>query len=162
MNRRVLAIALAVVLAVIGTGAVLLYVKQADTRALAGQKAVTVLVAQKMIPAGTPAIGAQRDGSLRGEKLPAGSVPADAVATVTPDLTALVLSAALQPGQLLLRTMLVPAAQTTNGMAIPDGMVAVTIPLCVPEDVAGNVQAGSQVAVFDTLAVGGSASSSDV
>jgi pilus assembly protein CpaB len=156
MNRRVLAITVAVILAVIGTGAVLLYVKQADSRALAGQKAVTVLVAQKAIPAGTTAVSAQSDGSLRGEKLPAASVPANAVAAITPDLTALVLSADLPPGQLLLRPMLVTAAQTTNGLAIPDGMVAVTIPLCVPEDVAGNVQTGSQVAVFDTIATGNS------
>jgi pilus assembly protein CpaB len=157
MKRRGLAIALAVALAVIGTGAVLLYVRKADSRALAGQKAVTVLVAQKLIPAGTVAGGAQRDGSLVGEKMPAASVPANAVAAITPALATLVLSADLQPGQLLLNPMLVTAAQTTNGMAIPDGMVAVTIPLCVPEAVAGNVQTGSQVAVFDTVATGSAA-----
>ncbi len=154
MKRRGLAIALAVLLAVIGTGAVLTYVKQADARAVAGQKAVTVLVAQKLITAGTAASTAQRDGSLRGERMPAASVSADAVTAITPDLAALVMSADVQPGQLLLRPMLVTAAQTTNGLAIPDGMVAVTIPLCVPEAVAGNIHAGSQVAVFDTLAAG--------
>jgi len=154
MRRRGLAIALAVLLAVLGTWAVLTYVKQADARAIAGQKAVTVLVAQKLITAGTAASDAQHDGSLRGEKLPAASVPADAVTAITPDLAALVMSADVQPGQLLLHPMLVTAAQTTNGLAIPDGMVAVTIPLCVPEAVAGNIHAGSQVAVFDTLAAG--------
>ena len=62
MVRRILTIALAIVLAIIGTGAVLLYVKQADKRALAGQKAVTVLVAAQQIPAGTPASTALADG----------------------------------------------------------------------------------------------------
>ena len=36
MNRRALAIALALLLAVIGTGAVLAYVNRADARAMAG------------------------------------------------------------------------------------------------------------------------------
>ena len=60
----------------------------------------------------------------------------------------------MQPGQLLLRPMLVTQSQTTSGLAIPHGMVAVSILFCVPEAVAGNVHAGSQVAVFDTIASG--------
>jgi len=35
-------------------------------------------------------------------------------------------------------------------------MVAVSILFCLPEAVAGNVHAGSQVAVFDTIASGSS------
>ena len=60
------------------------------------------------------------------------------------------LSADLQPGQLLLRPMLVTAAQETSGLPIPSGMVAVTVNLCLPEAVAGNIKAGSEVEVFDT------------
>ena len=48
--------------------------------------------------------------------------------------------------------MLVTAAQETSGLPIPSGMVAVTIKLCLPEAVAGNIKAGSQVEVFDTYA----------
>jgi pilus assembly protein CpaB len=53
---------------------------------------------------------------------------------------------------LLLRPMLVPAAQVTGALAIPRGMMAVTIALCIPEAVAGNLRAGSEVAVFNTFA----------
>jgi pilus assembly protein CpaB len=152
LKRRILAIALAIVLAVLGTAGVLAYVHKADARALAGMKAVSVLVAQQQIAAGTSGTAALQDGSLSRQRLPASSVPPDALGSIPPDLSSLVLSSNLQPGQLLLRPMLVTAAQSTatGGVAIPKGMVAVTVSLCLPEAVAGYLQPGSEVAVFDT------------
>jgi len=49
--------------------------------------------------------------------------------------------------------MLVTPAQATSGgaLAIPKGLIAVTIPLCLSAAVAGYVQPGSEVAVFDTF-----------
>lgn len=153
MKRRILAIALAIVLAVLGTAGVLAYVHKADARAIAGFKAVTVLVAGQQIASGTTASTALQNGSLTSQKLPASSVPPDAVHSITPGLGSLVLSATLQPGQLLLRPMLVTAAQATatGAVAIPEGMVAVTVSLCMTEAVAGYIQPGSEVAVFDTF-----------
>jgi len=115
-------------------------------------RAVPTLVAQQPIPAGTSATTALHEGLLASQQLPASSVPANAVRSITPDISSLVMSANVQAGQLLLRPMLVTAAQATGAgtLAIPKGMVAVTIPLCLPEAVAGYVQPGSQVAVFDT------------
>jgi len=156
MKHRGLSIALAVLLAVLGTVGVLVYVGHANARAVAGQKAITVLVADKLIPSGTSASDAQRQGLLGSEKLPAASVPTNAVTVVTADLSALVTSSDVQPGQLLLRPMLVTQTQVTGGLAIPAGMVAVSILFCVPEAVAGNVHPGSQVAVFDTIVSGSS------
>lgn len=152
MKRRILAIALAIVLAVLGTAGVLAYVHRADVRAIQGMKAVTVLVAQQQIPSGTSAYTALHNGSLVRQKLPASSVSADALRSITPSETSLVFGTNLQAGQLLLKPMLVTAAQApaTGGVAIPQGMVAVTISLCLPEAVAGYLQPGSQVAVFDT------------
>jgi pilus assembly protein CpaB len=158
LKRRVLTIALAVLLAALGTGGVLAYVHQADARAIAGMKPVSVLVAQQQIASGTSAGDALREGMLVRETLPASSVPVDAVGSITPQLAALVTSTLIQPGQLLLRPVLVTAAQVTGGLAIPKGMVAVTIQLCMPEAVAGNITAGAQVAVFDTFAPGASRS----
>src|SRR5450759_1297664 len=155
MNRRLLIVILALVLAAIGTSGVLAYVNGADARAVAGMKAVSVLVAKKSIPSGTSTGAALNGGLLASEKLPAASVPPDAVRSVTPALSALVMSAVIPPGQLLLRPMLVTAAQVTGGLAIPAGKVAVTVGFCLPEAVAGAVQAGSQVAVFDTVVAGG-------
>jgi pilus assembly protein CpaB len=154
VKRRAVIAAAAVVLAAFGAGAVLAYVHQAVAHGLAGQKAATVLVAQQAIPSGTAARVAQRDGLLRAETLPASSVPANGVRAITPGLAALVTSAQIEPGQLLLRPMLVTAAEVTGGVALPPTMVAVTIALCLPEAVAGGVHAGSAVEVFDTAGAG--------
>jgi pilus assembly protein CpaB len=156
-----LTVVLAIVLALGGTGLVLVYVKQANARAVAGQKAVSVLVAQRLIPAGMPASTAERDGLLQSQTLPARSVPPNAVRAITPDLAALVANADIQAGQLLLRPMLVTAAlaSASGGVAVPTGMDAVTIDLCLPEAVAGYIHPGSVVAVFDTaVGAGGSVS----
>ena len=158
MKRRALTITLAVLLAVLGTGGVLAYVNHANARALAGQQAVTVLIAHQVIPAGTSAADAQAQGLLSTERLPSASVPADALAAITPGISSLVTNADVQPGQLLLRPMLVTSLQSTSGLAIPHGMLAVALQFCVPEAVAGHLQSGSQVAVFATTLDGSSSS----
>jgi pilus assembly protein CpaB len=150
LRRRILTIALATLLAAVGTVAVLAYVHQANVRAVNGVQAVNVLVAESTIPSGTPAGQALREGLLGSQKLPVASVPANAIRSITSQLSGLVTSAAVRSGQLLLRPMLVAAAQVTGGVAIPKGMVAVTMQLCLPEAVAGYVTVGSKVAVFDT------------
>jgi pilus assembly protein CpaB len=120
-------------------------------------RSVSALVAQGQIPAGTSADSAQQGGLLRSETLPASSVPLNAVRSITPALGSLVMSAQVQPGQLLLRPMLVTAAQATGGVALPAGMIAVSVNLCLPEAVAENITAGSEVEVLDTIAPGSSA-----
>ncbi len=152
MKRRLLTVILAVLLALAGTAGVLVYVHGATKRALAGQRAVTVLVASQTIPAGTSAGSALQQKLLTSQELPASAVPVDAVRSLGGGQGSLVLSAALAPGQLLLRPMLVTATAATaqGALAIPRGMVAVTVPLCMPAAVAGYVQTGSEVAVFDT------------
>ncbi len=150
-----LTIALAVLLAVLGTGLVLAYVHKANTRAIEGMHAVTVIVAQKAMPSGTPVGAALHDGTLGSQKLPASAVPADAVGPQQlAEQQGRVTSTPLQPGQLLLQPMLVTATHATAGIAIPAGMIAVTVQLCVPEAVGGYVTAGSNVALFDTYPVG--------
>jgi pilus assembly protein CpaB len=150
VKRRTLTVMLAVLLALLGTAGVLIYVNHANARAIAGQKAVSVVVAQNLVPAGTSASAAQHQGLLTSQTLPAASVPADAVHSITPDLSSLVMSADLPPGQLLLRPMLVASVQTTGALSIPAGMIAVSVQVCLPAAVAGYVHLGSQVAVFDT------------
>jgi pilus assembly protein CpaB len=150
VKRRVLTITLAIVLAVLGTAGVLAYAHGADARALAGQKAVSVLVAQDQIPSGTTAGTALQSGMLVSQKLPASAVPSEAVASITPAVSGLVMGTDVQPGQVLLRPMLVASSQLTGALAIPTGMVAVTVATCMPGAVAGYVQTGSRVAVFGT------------
>jgi pilus assembly protein CpaB len=51
--------------------------------------------------------------------------------------------------------MLVTAAHVTGGLALPPGMIAVTVNLCLPEAVAGDLRPGAEVAIFDTIVTGG-------
>lgn len=156
MKRRLMIIALAVLLAAVGTSGVIAYVRGANARAIEGMKAVSVLVAQKKVPSGTLAITALRRGLLASEKLPASSVPANALTTIPASLSSLAFSADLQPGQVLLRPMLITPVHVTGGLAIPAGKLAVTANFCLPEAVAGDVQPGAEVAIFDTVeTVGG-------
>jgi len=156
MKPRVVTIILAIAVAVMATGGVAAYVSQANSRALAGLKTTTTLVAQQEIAAGTTASAAVAKGLLKSTPEPAAAVPSSAVAKVSGSTGSLVLSSALQPGQLLLSSALVPPGQAaTNGaLAIPNGMQAVTLPMCLPAAVAGYVQPGAQVAVYDTFVTG--------
>jgi len=153
-----LTVTVAALLAVLGIVAVLAYVQKANQRAVQGMKAEYVLVAKQAIPSGTVVEQAYRGGLLTREQLPASSVPVDAVHTVAADISKLVTSAAIQPGQLLLREMLVPARQVTGAIAIPSGKVAVSVEVCLAAAVAGYVKPGSFVAVFDTYGSGKSQS----
>src|ERR1700747_1923849 len=100
MKRRLVIIVLALILAAVGTSGVLTYVRGANARAIAGMKAVSVLVAQKKITSGTTAGAGLRSGRLASQTLPASSVPADALSAVTSGMSSLVFGADLQPGQL--------------------------------------------------------------
>jgi len=154
LTRRLLTIVLAIVLAVIATGAVLLYVKGADQRYIKNHTAVSVLVAKQQVPAGITAGTALTEGMFGLEKLPAFSVPSDAVRALTAEQKNLVLSGDVPSGELLLKPMLVTALAAHTGLAIPPGMVALSLQFCLPRDVAGYVQPGSQVAVFNTFVSG--------
>lgn len=148
MNRRILIVALAVLLAVLGATAVLIYVNKADTRALEGQQPVTVLVAVEPIAAGTSADDAKE--SLRTEMMPASSVPSDVLSEISDAQDKLVTSTDLAQGQLLTRRMLVDKA-TRGEVVLPKGKLAVSIPVEGAEQAGGQLKPGFMVAVFDTF-----------
>src|SRR5215472_3487064 len=154
MTRRIVIIAAAVLLAVLGALGVLQYAHQSDQHALAGMRAVDVYVAQAQIPSGTSAATAVREGLLVRQPFPASSVPGDAVRSLTPSLSALVLTSGLASGQMLLDPMLGASVQTASALPIPPGMVAVTLQFCVQQAVGNYITAGSQIAVFDTFVNG--------
>jgi pilus assembly protein CpaB len=154
MTRRILTVALALVLAVLGAVGVLDYAHQADQRALAGMHAVTAYVAKAQIPSGTTAGVALREGLLVSQQFPASSVPSDAIRSISASTAAMVLTGGLASGQLLLSPMLGTSVQTAAALPIPSGMVAITLQFCVQQAVANYVTAGSQVAVFNTFVNG--------
>jgi pilus assembly protein CpaB len=151
MTRRLIGVLLAIVLAVVGTVAVLFYVRSARNQVAAGQQAVRVLVAAARIPAGTTG------ASIRGRKLveevvmPAASVPADTLSAVPGELDELVVMADVQPRQLLLKGMFGSASKISGGLQVPDKMLAVSVKLEVEEEVGGFIRPGVHIAVFGTF-----------
>ena len=152
MRSRFLVIILAAVLALAGAVAVLAYARQANERAIAGLTTVEVIAAKGTISARTSLAEAEQHGLLTTETLPEKSVPAEAIRS-TAGLAGLVFSATVQPAQLVLRPMLVPAAQSTSTdvLPIPKGMQAITVEMCVAESLSGYITAGSDVSVYGTV-----------
>jgi pilus assembly protein CpaB len=152
MKRRIFLIGLAVVLALAGTFAVFAYVKNADKRAVAGQHATQVVVAAKRIPAGTTWADATNGGYLHTENMPSDVAPSDALQSTTADIAPQdVVAADISAGQIVLQQMFGPKTPTTSGLHIPADEMAVSLKVTADADVAGYVQPGSQLAIFDTF-----------
>ncbi|MFC4058824.1 Flp pilus assembly protein CpaB [Planomonospora corallina] len=153
MRSRLLMLLAALLLAGAGTAAVLAYVSGAESRALEGKRAVTVLVAAERIPAGTTGERVRSGGYTEQVRMPAETVPADALGALDAALDTLQVTADVQPRQLLLRGMFAAPSPAAGGLEIPEGKLAVAVELSAAADVAGYVRPGTQVAVFDTFNV---------
>ena len=148
-KRSLIAVAIAVVLAVLGSAAVLMYVRSADARAVAGREAVTVLVATKRIPAGTTGREVREGGYTEPVTMPATTVPSDALGTVDASLDALALTYDVQPRQLVLRGGFAADSRLAGGLIIPDGKIAITISTTSNHGTSF-IRPGSKVALFST------------
>ena len=154
MNRRIGLIALALVLAVVGTVAVYSYAHNADKRAVDKTRSVTVLYAEKAIPVGTTWGQAVKNGYFKQENVPVDSAPTSALpntdASVPLDFVA---TSDIGAGQIAVREMFGERQAKTGILAIPQGMQAVTVLVPTNADVSGFVQNGSEVAVYATFKV---------
>lgn len=152
MNRRIALIALAIVLALVGTFAVYSYAKSADKRAVADTRATSVVITTKRIPAGTSWADAVKGGYLTSEHLPAGSAPSSALSSVAEAAIGrdAVAAADIAPGQIVLRQAFGTAAPKTGALTIPKGDIAISVTLTSGSNVANYVSPGSEVIVFVT------------
>jgi pilus assembly protein CpaB len=152
MNRRIALIALAIVLALVGTFAVYAYAKSADNRAVAGTRARSVLITTKRIPAGTSWADAVKGGYLTSENLPADAAPSSALSSVAQAAIGrdAVAAADIAPGQIVLRQAFGTATPKTGVLSIPKGDIAISVTLNSNSNVANYVSPGSEVIVFVT------------
>lgn len=149
MKRRPILIALAVLLALIGTGAVYVYVHSADSRAVNGLKATTVLVATKQIPVGTPWSAIASGGYVSTESVPVSAAPATALSSTSANVTPTnVATYSIAPGQIVVREAFGKQPAAVGPLSIPGTLQAITISVPANADVAGYVQQGSEVAVY--------------
>jgi pilus assembly protein CpaB len=153
MNRRVIAVVVAVVLALAGTAAVSVYVRNADSRALAGQQTVEVYVAQKLVPAGTSLHDAVDNSLITLELVSAKGVPAGSLTAAHSGDESSVAVSDIQPGELVLDSRFGAQAASTSALPVPDGMMAVSLALQDPAHVGSFVTPGSKIAIFDTFNV---------
>lgn len=151
MNRRIGLIALAVVLALVGTFAVYSYAHNADKRAVAATRNVQVVMADKAVPAGTTWADALKSHYLSQQRIPVNSKPDHAVPSLDTSIpTSEVATAQIAPGQIVVRQMFGKPSAATGILAIPKGKLAISVSLSDDADVAGFVQPSSQVAIFMT------------
>jgi pilus assembly protein CpaB len=151
MNRRIVLIAVAVVLALFGTFAVYSYAHNADERAVAGGRAVKVLIATKRVVAGTSWADAVKSGTMSVQNMPSSSTPDSALTSLSAGVAnTAVAQSDIAPGQVVLREAFGTATPQTGVLAIPKGKVAISVSLGSDADVAGYVSPQSQVIVFVT------------
>lgn len=153
MKNRPILIALAVLLALVGTGAVYFYVHSADSRAVNGMKATSALVVTKEIPVGTPWSSVAAGGYVTSESFPASATPSTALTSTTTAgvQAANVATHAIPTGQILVREMFAQKPASTGVVSIPGQLQALTISVPTSADVAGYVQNGSEVAVYSLV-----------
>jgi pilus assembly protein CpaB len=157
MTRRIVAITVAIALAALGTVGGLYLVLTAESRAQSKiSNPVTVAVATVDIPRGTSGEKIRAGQMVRLVKMPKDAVPDDVLPEISVELDSLVTTSNIAVGQLLLRANFGTLSSVTSGLAVPPGKMAVTVETGAPEQVAGYVQPGSQVAIFITYKVLGS------
>lgn len=151
MNRRIVLIAVAVVLALFGTFAVYSYAQNADKRAVAGGRAVKVLIATKRVAAGTSWSDAVKSGNLSVQNMPASSTPQSALSGLDAGISQnAVAQSDIAPGQVVLREAFGAVTSQTGVLAIPKGLIAITVALGADADVAGYIAPRSNVIIFVT------------
>lgn len=148
MNRKIIGVVTALVLALVGTVALVAYVSTAEDRALEGEELVEVFVVTETIPAGTPGVDIEDFVAI--EQVPVKVQAAGAVSSL-PSIANRVAAVDLLPGEQLLDTRFVTPADVTDraaGVVVPDDLVEITVQLDPARAVGGLVEPGQEVAVF--------------
>lgn len=149
MTRRTVLLFLALLVAALGTAAVFVYVNGINKRAIANQQPVRVLVAKQFIPLGTPVSSASASGAFFLRSYPKDLVPVGSIAN-TAGIASDVAITAIYPGQQIVTAEFGPPG-AASALPIPGHSLAISVQFNDPNRVAGFVQPGSYVAVFDTV-----------
>jgi pilus assembly protein CpaB len=151
LNRRVIGLLLAIVLAGIATFFLVQYVTSADERAREEEALAEVFVAQADIPAGTTAEAASTQGLIGRDQIAARTVPDGAIGDLD-DLTGLVATGPIFPGEIIVAQRFgTTVAQVAGLLEIPEGLQAVTVEAGVSPGLAGFVQPDDLVSVLASV-----------
>ena len=150
MGRRILAIAAAAVIALIGAVLVLFYARGADNRAVAAATPTTVYVSNAVVPAGTSLKEALRLQEITVTKVSARGLPAGAMTTVDDTNSALVALTDIAPGQYVLAAAFGETPVGEKALQVDAGKLAVSVRLQDPARVGTFVTPGSFLTLFMT------------
>jgi pilus assembly protein CpaB len=159
MRIRIVAIAIAAVLAVVGVF-VLVGAFRVAGQSAGGTDLVPVLVVKAEIPAGTSAADAAN--AITTEQVPSAYVVQGAVQKAG-QLSGKVASVTLEPGEQLIGSRWVTPAElasTGGSAAVPAGLQQVSIAVDAQRTAAGHIGVGSHVGVFVSLDAAGDAPAS--
>jgi pilus assembly protein CpaB len=150
VGRRILAIAAATVIALIGAVLVLIYARGADARAVEAASPRNVYVSTATVPAGTSLKEAVRLELVTQTKTAAAAVPAGALTSVDDSNSALLALTDIPPGQYLLTASFGEVPVGEKKIQVPPGKLAVSVQLSDPARVGNFVTAGSFLTIFAT------------
>jgi pilus assembly protein CpaB len=152
MDRRKVLLVVATVVALLGTALVYLYVRGADSRAEQKYDAVNVLRAVAPIAQGESIDDALATGKLAVQPVGRDSLVPGYQTTADP-LKGQVAKADIYPGEQIIADQFTADAASidTSRLEIPKGYVAVSVSLSDTGRVAGFVEPGSNVAIFQSL-----------
>lgn len=153
MGRRIIAIFVAAVVALIGVTAVLLYARGADQRAIAAQQPADVYVATKVVSSGTTLKDAVRSGAIVKTSVASKGLPVGALSRVTDTNSSLLALTDIQPGEYVLENRFGQTPTGAKAIEVPSGMVAVSVQLSDPARVGTFVTPGTHIAIFDSYKI---------
>lgn len=147
MNRRIVLLVVAIVIAAVGAALVFMYVRGVSEKAVAEQEPVRVLTATELITAGESAAEAQSSGKLALTEIPEVNVIAGALTSVD-NLSNQLALAPIYPGEQILADKFGVTAGSGESLAIPKNKLAVSVQVTDPARVAGFITPGSHATVF--------------
>lgn len=153
MKRRIIAIVVALVLALVGGGLVLSYVNGADARAVDAQNPVTAYVVTKLVPSGTSLADAKNQGMITTTKVARSGRPSGVLTAVDASNQTLVATTDIQPGEFVMTARFGAKAASEKAIAVPDDKVAIAVQLTAPERVANFITPGSHIVIYATAGI---------
>lgn len=153
MNRRILAVLVAILLAVGGAALIIMYAQNADKRAIAEAQPTKVYLAQKLIPSGTTLKDAERTELFVETSVAAKAVPVGALETVDSTNNSLLALSDIQPGEILIDSRFGTTPVGAKAIEVPSGMVAVSVELSDPARVGKFVTPGSHIAIYSSYKI---------
>ena len=151
MNRRVLGVIAAILLAAVGTWVLITYVANTEDRFYDGQERLETLFVDEAIPKGTPVTEAAASISMK--LLQKDLRQEDALATLD-SVRGLVTAVDLLPGDQVVSTRFIDRVdllEETRTVVVPEGLFELTVAMTPERSVGGSLLPGDYVAVISSF-----------